>query len=135
MNQAMRCSLDAGAPAAGRRRAGRPGLAGCATTASGPSIGRVVVVGGGFGGTTAARYLRLWGGNIDVTLVERNASFVSCPISNLVVGGYKQMADITRGYDGLKALGVKVVQGDVTGIDAAGKKVRLAGGRSWPTTG
>jgi hypothetical protein len=44
---------------------------------------------------TAARYLRLWGGNVDVTLVERNASFVSCPISNLVLGGHKQMADIT----------------------------------------
>jgi sulfide dehydrogenase [flavocytochrome c] flavoprotein subunit len=62
----------------------------------------VVVVGGGFGGSTAARYLRLWGGNVDVTLVERNPSFVSCPISNLVVGGHKQMADITRGYDGLR---------------------------------
>jgi sulfite dehydrogenase len=107
-------------------------LAGCASTASGPSIGRVVVVGGGFGGATAARYLRLWGGNVDVTLVERNASFVSCPISNLVVGGYKQMADISMGYDGLKALGVKLVQGDVTAIDAAGKKVRLAGGAEIP---
>ncbi len=121
---------------AGRRRLllagaalGGLGLAGCATTASGPSIGRVVVVGGGFGGTTAARYLRMWDGNIDVTLVERNASFVSCPISNLVVGGFKGMADISRSYDGLTALGVKVVQGDVTGIDAAGKKVRLAGGQ------
>jgi sulfite dehydrogenase len=103
-------------------------LAGCATTASGPSIGRVVVVGGGFGGATAARYLKMWGGNIDVTLVERNASFVSCPISNLVVGGYRQIGDITRGYDGLKALGVKVVQGEVTAIDAAARKVRLAGG-------
>ncbi len=103
-------------------------LAGCASTASGPSIGRVVVVGGGFGGATAARYLRLWGGNVDVTLVERNAEFISCPISNLVVGGHKQMADITRGYDGLKALGVKVVQGNVVAIDAAGKKVRLASG-------
>jgi sulfite dehydrogenase len=108
------------------------GLAGCATTASGPSIGRVVVIGGGFGGTTAARYLKLWGGNVDVTLVERNTSFISCPISNLVVGGYKQMADITRGYDGLKALGVKVVQGDVSAIDASGKKVRLAGGGELP---
>ena len=49
------------------------------------------MVGGGFGGSTAARYLRLWGGNVDVTLVERNASFVSCPISNLVVGGHKQI--------------------------------------------
>jgi sulfite dehydrogenase len=108
------------------------GLAGCATTGGGPSIGRVVVIGGGFGGTTAARYLKLWGGNVDVTLVERNTSFVSCPISNLVVGGYKQMADITRGYDGLKALGVKVVQGDVSAIDASGKKVRLAGGGELP---
>lgn len=103
-------------------------LAGCATGGmGGPSIGRVVVVGGGFGGATAARYLRMWG-NVDVTLVERNTSFVSCPISNLVIGGHKQIADVTRGYEGLKALGVKVVQGDVTAIDAAGKKVRLAGG-------
>jgi sulfite dehydrogenase len=104
-------------------------LAGCAGMASGgPSIGRVVIVGGGFGGSTAARYLKMWGGNVDVTLVERNPAFVSCPISNLVVGGYRQLADITRGYDGLKAIGVKVVQGDVTTIDAAGRKVRLAGG-------
>ena len=103
-------------------------LAGCASTGSGPSIGRVVIVGGGFGGTTAARYLKLWGGNVDVTLVERSAGFVSCPISNLVIGGHKQMADISRGYDGLKALGVKMVQGEVTAIDAAAKKVRLAGG-------
>ncbi len=104
-------------------------LAGCATGgASGPSIGRVVIVGAGFGGSTAARYLRMWGGNVDVTLVDRNANFVSCPISNLVLGGHKQMADITRGYDGLKALGVKVMQGEVTAIDAAGKKVKLAGG-------
>jgi sulfite dehydrogenase len=104
-------------------------LAGCATgPAAGPSIGRVVVVGGGFGGATAARYLRMWGGNVDVTLVERNTEFVSCPISNLVLGGHKQIADVTRGYDGLKAIGVKVVQGEVTAIDAAGRKVRLAGG-------
>jgi len=103
-------------------------LAGCASSSSGPSIGRVVIVGGGFGGATAARYLRMWGGNVDVTLVERSASFVSCPMSNLVVGGYKQMADITRSYDGLKAMGVKFVQGDVVAIDAAGKKVRLASG-------
>jgi sulfite dehydrogenase len=108
------------------------GLAGCAATPSGPSLGRVVVVGGGYGGATAARYLKMWGGNVDVTLVERNTSFVSCPISNLVIGGHKQMADITRGYDGLKALGVKVVQGEVTAIDAAGKKVRLAGGGELP---
>jgi sulfide dehydrogenase [flavocytochrome c] flavoprotein subunit len=104
-------------------------LSGCATTgAGGPSIGRVVIVGGGFGGATAAHYLKMWGGNVDVTLVERNPEFISCPISNLVLGGHKQMADITRGYDGLKAIGVKVVQGEVTAIDAAKKLVKLAGG-------
>ncbi len=103
-------------------------LAGCASMGSGPSIGRVVIVGGGFGGATAARYLKMWGGNVDVTLVERNAQFVSCPISNYVIGGHAGMERITRGYDGLKALGVKVVQGEVTAVDAAGKKVRLAGG-------
>jgi sulfite dehydrogenase len=104
-------------------------LAGCATGgASGPSIGRVVVVGGGFGGSTAARYLKMWGGNVDVTLVERNAQFVSCPISNYVIGGHAGMDSITRGYGGLKAMGVKLVQGEVTAIDAAAKKIRLKDG-------
>ena len=107
-------------------------LAGCAGMSSSPSIGRVVVVGGGYGGATAARYLKLWGGNVDVTLVERNPDFVSCPISNLVLGGYKQMADITRSYDGLKAAGVKVLRDEVTAIDVAGKKVRLASGGDLP---
>jgi sulfite dehydrogenase len=104
-------------------------LAGCATGgASGPSIGRVVVVGGGFGGSTAARYLKMWGGNVDVTLVERSAQFVSCPISNYVIGGHAGMDRITRGYGGLKAMGVKLVQGEVTAIDAAAKKIRLKDG-------
>lgn len=104
------------------------GLSGCAGMGSGPSIGRVVVVGAGFGGATTARYLKLWGGNVDVTLIDRNASFVSCPISNLVLGGHKQMADITRGYEGLRAMGVKLIQGEVSTIDAAAKKLRLADG-------
>ena len=108
-------------------------LAGCATgAASGPSIGKVVVVGGGYGGATAARYLRLWGGNVDVTLIERQPQFISCPISNLVLGGHRQMGEITLGYDGLKAAGVKLLQGEVLAIDAAAKKVRLAGGTELP---
>ena len=105
-------------------------LAGCASTASGPSIGRVVVVGGGFGGATAAHYLKMWGGNIDVTLVDRNPAFVSCPISNLVIGGHKQIGDITRGYGGLQAMGIRVVQAEVAGIDAGKKLVALADGRT-----
>jgi sulfide dehydrogenase [flavocytochrome c] flavoprotein subunit len=107
-------------------------LAGCASTGSGPSIGRVVVVGGGYGGATAARYLKLWGGNVEVTLVERSAEFISCPISNLVLGGYKQMADITNGYGGLRAVGVKVVQAEVSAIDVPGKRLRLVGGSELP---
>jgi sulfide dehydrogenase [flavocytochrome c] flavoprotein chain len=107
-------------------------LAGCANLSGGPSIGRVVVVGGGFGGATAARYLRLWGGNVEVTLVERESSFVSCPISNLVLGGHKQMSDITVSYAGLEAAGVKRIQGEAVAIDAQVKEVRLADGRKLP---
>jgi sulfite dehydrogenase len=105
-------------------------LLGCATP-GGPSIGRVVVIGGGYGGATAARYLRLWG-NVDVTLVERNDTFVSCPISNLVLGGHKTMADITVPYSGLAALGVKRIQAEASAIDARAKQVRLSDGRTLP---
>ena len=104
------------------------GLYGCGAGASKAS-GHVVVIGGGYGGATAAKYLRLWSrGGVAVTLIERNAQFVSCPISNLVVAGTRTLADITVGYEGLKKHGVKVVQGDVVGIDADKRNVRLANG-------
>jgi sulfide dehydrogenase [flavocytochrome c] flavoprotein subunit len=75
--------------------------AGCATTA-GDAGPKVVVVGGGYGGATAAKYVRLWSDyRIQVTLIEPNPAFVSCPISNLVLGGSKTMADITTPYDNL----------------------------------
>ena len=64
--------------------------------------GKVVVVGGGYGGATVAKYLRMWSnGGVDVTLVEPNAEFVSCPMSNLVLGGSKTIADVTVSYDSL----------------------------------
>ena len=107
--------------------AGAVSLAGCASTST-PSKARVVVVGGGFGGATAAKYIRLWDPSIDVVLVEREAGFVSCPISNLVLGGYTSMEEISRGRDGLQRHGVKVVRDEVTAIDAAKKSVRLASG-------
>lgn len=97
-----------------------------------PTIGRVVVIGGGFGGSTVARYLRLWHPDIDVTLVERNEQFISCPLSNLVVGGHKELGELTRSYAGLAAQGVKVVRGEVVAIDAAGRNVRLADGPNLP---
>jgi sulfite dehydrogenase len=93
------------------------------------SAGRVVVVGGGYGGATAAKYLRMWsGGAIEVILVEREAEFVSCPASNLVIGGSKTLADITRSYAGLRGHGVQVVRDEATRIDAEKKRVSLARG-------
>ncbi len=94
---------------------------------------KVVVVGGGYGGATAARYLRLSsGGTIAVTLIERELAFVSCPLSNLVIGGSRQLADITIAYDGLEKLGVRRIRGDAVGIDPSARIVRLAQGESLP---
>jgi sulfite dehydrogenase len=106
--------------------AGAVSVAGCATPT--PAKARVVVIGGGYGGATAAKYIRLWDPSIDVVLVERDATFISCPISNLVLAGYSSMDEISRGYDGLRRYGVQVVQDEVTAIDAAKKSVRLARG-------
>jgi len=95
-------------------------------------VGKVVVVGGGFGGATAAKHLRMWsGGRVAVTLVEPSWQFVSCPMSNLVVGGSKTLADITVGYQGLKRWGVNVVHDTVSSIDADKHRVHLASGTSW----
>ena len=105
-------------------------LGGCAAPSTPASRARVVVVGGGFGGATAARYVRLLSDNsIDVTLIEPNRSFVSCPMSNLVLGGMRELADITSSYDALRIRhGVTVVHDTVTAIDPAKKTVRLAAG-------
>jgi sulfide dehydrogenase [flavocytochrome c] flavoprotein chain len=109
------------------------GLGGCASTPSAQSIpakARVVVIGGGYGGATAAKYVRLLSDyKIDVVLIEPNEAFVSCPISNLVVGGSKQIADVTTPYSGLsKNHGVTVVRDLATDIDAARRVVTLARG-------
>ena len=105
--------------------------AGCASTGSAAG-GKVVVVGGGYGGATAAKYIRMWSeGRIEVTLVEPNDSFVSCPLSNLVLGGSKQMADITTPYDNLaRRHGVKIARDRAVAIDTDKRQVRLAGGQT-----
>lgn len=94
------------------------------------SSGKVVVVGGGFGGATCARYLKRWGPNLDVTLVEKDKQFVTCPFSNEVIAGDLDIGKITHGYGGLAGAGVKVVHDKVSGIDAGGKSVKLKGGSS-----
>jgi sulfide dehydrogenase [flavocytochrome c] flavoprotein subunit len=92
------------------------------------SAGHVVVVGAGYAGATAAKYIRLWAPAIEVTLVERDSDFVSCPLSNLVLGGSKTLRDITLSYDGLRKHGVKVVRDEIVAGDATNHSVRLASG-------
>jgi sulfide dehydrogenase [flavocytochrome c] flavoprotein chain len=104
------------------------GIAGCATV-GGSSGPKVVIVGGGYGGATAAKYIKMWGPQIEVTVIERNPEFVSCPISNLVLGGSQTMKDITLSYETLqKKYGVKVVRGEAVAVDVEKKVVRLASG-------
>lgn len=108
-------------------------LGGCATTSQTKPLGKVVVIGAGYGGATAAKYLRLWsGGSIEVTLLDANRQFVSCPLSNLVLGGSRTLADLTVGYDGLRKHGVTVVNDTATAIDADKRQVRLASGTVLP---
>ena len=108
------------------------GLAGCATPVKGDlarkSGRRVVVVGGGWGGATAAKYVRLQDPSIEVILLEPNRSFVSCPFSNLVLSGVESMDTITLGYEGLRAHGVKIRHEAATAIEPDTKRVRIGEG-------
>lgn len=89
---------------------------------------KVVVVGGGTGGGTAAKYLKMMDPSLDVTLIEKNEFYYTCYMSNEVLGGRRTMDDIKFGYDGMKGHGINVVIDEVTEIDAAGKKVKTKGG-------
>lgn len=94
---------------------------------------RVVVIGGGFAGATVAKYLRLWGGRVNVTLVDPAAAHTACILSNLVLTGAVQMKRITLPYNGLKnRYGVRVVRGRATEIDPVGHTVRLNNGTNLP---
>ena len=109
---------------------GLAGLSGCASLSGVPSKAKVVVIGGGYGGATAAKYVRLLSDyKIDVVLIEPQAAFVSCPMSNLVVSGVKQLDYLTTSYVGLsKNHGITVVQDFAENIDTAKKTVTLRGG-------
>jgi sulfide dehydrogenase [flavocytochrome c] flavoprotein subunit len=108
---------------------GTAAVAGCAGMGGGAG-GRVVVIGGGYGGATAARYVKEWAPEIDVTVVEREATFVSCPISNLVLAGNTEIGNLTMGYDGLRKRGVNVVRDEATAVDVGARQVRLASGKT-----
>ncbi len=108
-------------------------LAGCAGPGANGSAARakVVVVGGGPGGATAAKYLRMVDPTIDVTLIEANPQYHTCFMSNEVIAGERSLDSIAFGYDGLKKHGVKVVHDYVTAIDAGARTITTKGGNTF----
>src|ERR1700693_1043121 len=108
------------------------GLSGCAGTMTGdlaPKSGRrVVVIGGGWGGATAARYIRIADPSIEVVLLEPNREVVSCPFSNLVLSGQRTIESLTLSYAGLRARGVKIIHETATAIEPDTKRVRIGEG-------
>ena len=90
---------------------------------------RVVVVGGGYGGTIVAKYIRMNDPSIEVVLIDRDKTYISCPFSNLVIGGSRKLDENKMTREKLASNhGVKLVYDEVTGVDTAAKKVVLTGG-------
>ncbi|BAO45011.1 NAD(P)/FAD-dependent oxidoreductase [Thiolapillus brandeum] len=104
-------------------------VAGVAPFAIGGARKTVVVVGGGIGGATAAKYLRMMDPSIDVTLIEANTNYYTCFMSNEVLAGERSMESIRFGYSGLKGHGIHVVQDRATSIDPDKRVVRTQGGQ------
>ena len=103
-------------------------LSGCSVApVAKKSAGRVVVIGAGYAGATAAKYIRLWAPDIDVTMIEPSELFISCPISNLVLNGSKTLADISASYGALRSkYGVNFIRDSAVAIDVAKRQVRVA---------
>ena len=108
--------------------AGLPGCAMLRGESDATGKRRVVVVGGGWGGATAAKYIRVADPTIDVVLVEPNRKFVSCPFSNLVLSGVRGIDTLTFGYGGLREYGVRVRQEAAAAIEPDAKRVRVGSG-------
>jgi NADPH-dependent 2,4-dienoyl-CoA reductase/sulfur reductase-like enzyme len=107
------------------------GVAGCATMKGdfAPKAGkRVVVVGGGWGGATAAKYVRLADPAIEVIVLEPQRQFISCPMSNLVLSQVRTLQSLTMSYDGLRGHGVKLIHEEAAAIDTAARRVRVGEG-------
>ena len=99
--------------------------------ATGGSTGRVVVIGGGYGGAIAAKYIKKLDPKIDVTLIEKNQNYVSCPLSNELLGGERDIESLTFNYSGMSNRGIKVVHDVVDEIDAVKQAVRTSGGNTF----
>ena len=95
---------------------------------------RVVVIGGGAGGATAARYIaKDSDGGVDVTLIDDSEMFTTCFFSNLYVGGFRSFESITHSYDTLQSsYGITKVTGRATAVDRDAKTVTMADGSTIP---
>jgi sulfide dehydrogenase [flavocytochrome c] flavoprotein chain len=100
--------------------------------AKGQTRARVVVVGGGFGGATAARFLRRYDPALDVTLLEPNESFIACPFSNLVIIGERDLDAQRFGYGAVRSDGITVVKTAAVAIDATAHTVSVGNGTKYP---
>jgi NADPH-dependent 2,4-dienoyl-CoA reductase/sulfur reductase-like enzyme len=101
-----------------------------ASKLSAATAARVVVIGGGFGGLSAARYLQRHDPGLSITVIERDARYVTCPFSNGVLGGLYPSSRIGFGYERVKTSGIDVLQQEAVGIDAVAKTVALSSGRT-----
>jgi len=103
-------------------------LAGCLSFDGSGANPRVLIIGAGFGGATCAKYLAMADPELHVVLVDRLQEFISCPMSNLVLGGSRSMGELTLGFDGLKKYRVDVLWGEAVAVDPLRKIVRFGRG-------
>ena len=104
------------------------GIASCSRQDS--ASARVVIIGGGFGGATCAKYLQRLDPQLQITLVEPKQTFITCPFSNAVLGGLRNMDSLSHSYEKHEQRGVKVIHASANEIDPVGRKVKLANGKT-----
>jgi len=110
--------------------AGALSLAACQKLLRSSAKARVVVVGGGFGGATAAKTLRLLGGDIQITLIEPKTHYITCPGSNWLFAGLTNLDKLTVSYQTLSdRYGIDVLTDEVSSIDRIHRQLKLASGR------
>jgi sulfide dehydrogenase [flavocytochrome c] flavoprotein chain len=108
------------------------GLLAAPATLHAQARGRLVIIGGGLGGGSAARFARIQFPQVQVTLIEPKDRFVTCPYGNLILAGRRTLPQITHSYAGLVRRGVRHVRDTAVAIDPDKKTVRLAGGQTIP---
>ena len=93
---------------------------------------RVVIAGGGFAGAACARALRRIAPAVDVTLIDPDARYVTCPMSNAVIAGWRTLDSITVGREGLLRAGVRYVCDRVVDIDVEKRRVTVGNNDTIP---